>query len=103
MIPSNRKPGENALSIQSWYWFRIRYAGGATENIATLDSGLQVAYDRQRNAAVSRARYPLARGWKAPPRVVGIDVLREPADLGHTDPVLKKYLDAARTLANTPD
>lgn len=91
--------------MQSWYWFRVRYEGGITETVATLDTSLQTAYSRQRESARARARYwreNPKRGWKLPRQVIAIDVIREP-DNAIRDAYLKKYLDIALRLANNSE
>jgi hypothetical protein len=89
-----------------WYWFRVRYASGHVDNVATLDTSLSAAWARQWGSARARAlhwqRTP-KRGWRTPPHITRIDVVREPIDLARTDSVFKKYLDDTLKLVNTRD
>jgi hypothetical protein len=90
------------MSIVSWYWFRVHYANGHSETVATLDTGIREAWTRQWASDKARTRYAVLnpkRGWKMPPRITKIDVLREPSGLGATE---KGYLDETLRLVNNP-
>ena len=94
------------MSNQSLFWFRTRYDSGYSEIVVTLDTCLRDAWERQWRGARLREDYAdndKRHGRRKLPRLVAVDVLREPPDLIRLDPKFKKFLDDTLRLANTPD